>query len=343
MFARVFAVLGLSLALGCVAEAPSPDADSSLEESDAVKTSETFFSLKRDLRKCAYPLCGGWYATSLEDDLAKCADGKPARSCYVSDLDLGALEPARDRIAVDGAIVAAHVTSKKHLVVAQAWSAPAPSVAKGSYFLVTAKNASSNWALRLGLSRRRSINGLDLGAAPGTDGDWDAVKAAANTANGPIVAGTIDSAKILEATQFWLPVTVKPAVCGAALDADIAAAAKDLYWPSESDYPVDVFDAKGASPLTTASFRALVGAPADALVEERAYASVLDPLSIEQDWMDDGQKATAAKFRAVRAVLEKNLTNLQVFRVGTISIKVYVIGKTACGTIAGVSSTVIET
>jgi hypothetical protein len=59
--------------------------------------------------------------------------------------------------------------------------------------------------------------------------------------------------------------------------------------------------------------------------------------------MDDGQNATAAKFREVRAVLEKNLTQLQVFRVGTISIKVYVVGKTACGALAGVSSTVIET
>src|SRR5947209_8576650 len=104
MIARVFAVLGLSLALGCAAETSAPDADGSNDESDAVKTSETYFSMKRDVRKCAYPLCGGWYVTSLEDGLAKCADGKPARTCYVSDLDLGALEPARDRIAVDGAI-----------------------------------------------------------------------------------------------------------------------------------------------------------------------------------------------------------------------------------------------
>jgi hypothetical protein len=42
-------------------------------------------------------------------------------------------------------------------------------------------------------------------------------------------------------------------------------------------------------------------------------------------------------------VLETNLTDLRVYRVGTISITVYVVGKTSCGDLAGVTSTVIET
>ena len=51
----------------------------------------------------------------------------------------------------------------------------------------------------------------------------------------------------------------------------------------------------------------------------------------------------AARFRALRAVMEANLTDLTVIRVGEISIDVYFVGRSACGDLVGLETTSIET
>ena len=352
------ALLFAAISTGCAASSQTGAGDEATagDDSEAVRpTGDTFVSVARDLRKCAAPACGGFFVTSLEDGNMVCANGKLARTCYVSALDLGGLEPSRGAVLAgaekSATILSGHVASPKKVstfVTAKAWIAPAPGPSKGDLFLVTAKSSTTHWALRLGLSRRRAFDGLDLGAAPGTDADWQAVNAAAATNDGPIVAGTITKAKILEATQFWLPVSAaKPvATCGAELDAQLATAANGLLWPSESDYPVVVFHptaATATAPLTDAEFRSIAHVTSDALVEMPAYATVMDPRTEVADWMDEGQIATAKQFQVLRASLEKNLTQLQVFRVGRISIDVYVVGRDACGELVGVKSTVIET
>jgi hypothetical protein len=353
----LFALLVATLSAGCAVSSQADRGDEATigDDSEAVRpTGDTFVSIERDLRRCAWPICGGFYVTSLEDGLLACANGKAARTCYVSTLDLGALEPSRGALLAGmeqhATIVSGHVSSPKKVstfVTSKAWIAPAPGPATGDLFLVTAKTATTHWALRLGLSRRRSFDALDLGAAPGTDADWAALEAAAATSDGPIVAGTITKAKILEATQFWLPVSAKPVtVCGSDLDTRLASAASGLLWPSESDYPVDVFHPvapTGSAPLTIEELRAILGVDATVTIEAPSYASVMDARTQVQDWMDEGQIATAKQFLVLRTALEADLTNLQVFRVGTVSIDVYVVGRSACGELVGVKSTVIET
>ena len=346
-----------ALSMGCAVSSQSGSAQegAASDDGEAVRaTGDTFVSVARDLRKCAAPACGGFFVTSLEDGLALCANGKLARTCYVSALDLGGLEPSRSAVLAgidhQAAILAGHAASPRKVstfVVSKAWIAPAPGASKGDLFLVTEKTSTTHWALRLGVSRRRAFDALDLTAASGTDADRSAAHAAADSSDGPIVAGAITASKTLAATQLWLPVSGKPiTLCGADLDSQLATAANGLLWPSESDYPVVVFHPatpSGSALLTVDQFRAIVGAPADVGIENPTYASVLDPRTELADWMDDGQIATAKQFQVVRAALEKNLTQLQVFRVGRISIDVYVIGRDACGELVGVKSTVIET
>ena len=45
----------------------------------------------------------------------------------------------------------------------------------------------------------------------------------------------------------------------------------------------------------------------------------------------------------MRQVLEERMTELTVIRVGTIQVHVYVIGRTGCGEIAGLTTVSIET
>jgi hypothetical protein len=332
MLTRAFLLLS-ALSLGCAAQAASPDEDPGAATEEAVQAGGTYFSVERDTRKCPFPTCGGFFVTSLQDGLTRCADGALARTCHVRALALLDLEPQREVVESTGSIVLGTIDASKTLTVRKAWRGDAAFAGRGNLFVVTPKDASSYWALRLGLSRRRTVNALDLSA----------MSAKVDVAAGPILAGSITTKGTLTATQAFTPVTVK-AACGADLDAQIVAATTGLSWPSESDHPVFAFSAKSRqTPLTAEQFRALVGASAGTLVEQRDYAATLDARSTVQTWMDDGQIATAKQFQSLRTVLEANLKNLQVFRVGTVEIKIYVVGTTSCGDLAGVQSTVIET
>lgn len=59
----------------------------------AVSTpAEPYFIVTRiDARKCAYPLCGGYFVKAVNSALTRCADGKLARECHAVELDTRAL------------------------------------------------------------------------------------------------------------------------------------------------------------------------------------------------------------------------------------------------------------
>lgn len=51
----------------------------------------TYFTLRPDLRRCAAPLCGGFFVKAVNVPNTRCADGSGKPECYVAELDLGAL------------------------------------------------------------------------------------------------------------------------------------------------------------------------------------------------------------------------------------------------------------
>jgi hypothetical protein len=104
-------------------------------------------------------------------------------------------------------------------------------------------------------------------------------------------------------------------------------ATRGLTYMSESDYPFEVFDWGGAEP-TPEFLRGLDGSAADAPVETQT-----------PDRFFRGSNS----FQAVRRLLEANLSDLKVFRVGTINMPVYVAGRAASGSWLGVSTRAVET
>lgn len=59
--------------------------------------------------------------------------------------------------------------------------------------------------------------------------------------------------------------------------------------------------------------------------------------------MDEVERVDALRHRHLRRVLEGNLTDTLVVRIGAVQIRVFLVGRTACGELAGVASTSIET
>lgn len=133
------------------------------------------------------------------------------------------------------------------------------------------------------------------------------------------------------------------AVCGAELQSTLSDAVLNMTYMSESDYPLNVVSYAGQGAPTIAKLRQLTGTPSTTLVEQRSFADLMDRLGEVYDPADPYAVEYAARWNALRAVLEQNLTDLTVIRIGEISIDVYIVGKSACGDLVGVKTTSIET
>lgn len=119
-------------------------------------------------------------------------------------------------------------------------------------------------------------------------------------------------------------------------------ATEGLTFMSESDYPFEVFNWGAAEP-TAASVRGLAGEGADAPVETRTTADFFRVSASEAEWKNAEQLTTARRFQTLQRLLEENLNDLKVYRVGSINIPVYVAGRAASGNWLGVSTRVVET
>lgn len=85
-------VFGLA-ACSSFADPPDEIASDSAEEASLVGGAEnvdgshTYFAISADLRKCAFPTCGGWFLHRLNQPLTRCHDGQFAAMCYTPVLD----------------------------------------------------------------------------------------------------------------------------------------------------------------------------------------------------------------------------------------------------------------
>ncbi len=63
----------------------------------------------------------------------------------------------------------------------------------------------------------------------------------------------------------------------------------------------------------------------------------------EPEWKPEQERAIARRFQALLRLLKENLDDLKVYRVGTINIAVYIVGRTVTGNWVGLSTRVVET
>ncbi len=119
-------------------------------------------------------------------------------------------------------------------------------------------------------------------------------------------------------------------------------ATRGLTFMSESDYPFEVFDWGGTEP-TPEFLRGLDGSDVAAPVEMRTPAKFFRAATSEPDWKGADELAVARRFQKLQRLLEENLSDLKVFRIGEVNLPVYVVGRSADGNWLGVSTRVVET
>jgi hypothetical protein len=119
-------------------------------------------------------------------------------------------------------------------------------------------------------------------------------------------------------------------------------ASKGLLFPSESDAPFEVihWPAQGETPTKLLQ---LTEHSPDVPVEIVSVDEFFDTPTAEEDWHDEEEGETAKRFQNLVSILKQNLSQLQVYRVGSIEIDVYIVGVTSRGGLAGLSTKLVET
>ncbi len=134
--------------MGCAAETNATDEESEAEaaladgagKEDALSSTSTYYAIRRDTRKCLYPMCGGYWAQRLNRAKAICADGSSAESCYVAELDQSALKIA----SADGASILRGKIAKQQIngssfgvfKATEAWRAATEAAPTGLFYRV---------------------------------------------------------------------------------------------------------------------------------------------------------------------------------------------------------------
>lgn len=123
----------------------------------------------------------------------------------------------------------------------------------------------------------------------------------------------------------------------------IENASAGLYYTSETDAEIVPFIGKYAKDVSKEEILKQTENPFDKVIEERKFADIFERLTKIQDWFGEEEIATAAKFAALKELLEKNLKDLKVFKIGRIELDVYFVGLDAESILMGIKTKAVET
>jgi len=116
-----------------------------------------------------------------------------------------------------------------------------------------------------------------------------------------------------------------------------------LFFISETDAEILPFFGRQAQAVTKEEILKQSENAANTPLEERDFAGFFKRLTEIQDWFGDEEKATAQKFAELRDLLQRNLRDLKVFKIGKIQIDVYVVGLDAENNLLGIKTKAVET
>ncbi|MCC3409593.1 MAG: nuclease A inhibitor family protein [Microcoleus sp. PH2017_10_PVI_O_A] len=120
-------------------------------------------------------------------------------------------------------------------------------------------------------------------------------------------------------------------------------ATEGLLFLSESDAPFEIVKWKTQGKLTPAKLLQLTEHSPDESVELVSVDEFFAMATQEEDWHDEEEREIVQRFQHLVSVLKQNLSNIQVYRVGTTDIDAYILGVTPTGNWMGLSTQLVET
>ena len=267
------------------------------------------------------------WSTDFKEAVTKAA-GKDGR-LTLSEATKLAARPDADRLFADNAVNYLKATGKQSVSVevlakaAHAYAQRAAEVAAGPDKKVSlADGAKLPDDLKEDFFFLRGKSTPATPAVPGADGTV-AVLA-------PKLEAAVADLWVMSETDAKLKVLKGPQLNGAPITADVVRSAfsaqhdavfSDVMWVDPADLPLATRTA----------------------VEERSASEFLGDLAELHDPSDPVAVATSQKFAALKTLLERELTDLKVYRFGEINISTFIVGRTRSGELAGLLTGQVET
>ncbi len=127
------------------------------------------------------------------------------------------------------------------------------------------------------------------------------------------------------------------------LIARLEKATAGLLFPSESDEPLHVFVWRDAAPFSVQALLTHAGCDLKTPVQTTDLNRFFRPVTTPQAWYGEEERERMRRFQALRDLLKAELRDIKVYKIGTVAIDVYVVGRAADGTYCGVTTRVVET
>lgn len=196
---------------------------------DSVPANSTYYTVRPIVRRCASPLCGGYFVKRVNQSSTRCSDGKHAAQCYVAEIDWNhepSVQPKR-------ALLRGEIVSKQLprvgkvgiFRVRESWEAASDKTPTGAFYRVRDRGVRciahpclTHSEAQLNSTSSSNIAGVDLQKVEAESTHLTGASTAMTAAEGVLVAGThtrvsgpAGNANILSATQFYLRATKETA------------------------------------------------------------------------------------------------------------------------------------
>jgi len=123
----------------------------------------------------------------------------------------------------------------------------------------------------------------------------------------------------------------------------ISAACEQLFFVSEMDAPVEPVALPRMTDLSPDALLEALGRSDEEPIQMAAATEFFDRLTRTQEWQSENEKKLIRRFAHLSDVLEDELEDIRLFRIGEVQVDIFVIGLTRGGTVAGVRTRAVET
>jgi Nuclease A inhibitor-like protein len=142
----------------------------------------------------------------------------------------------------------------------------------------------------------------------------------------------------MKALFFWFMTNTNSEII-----AILKQASEGLLFISESEYPFLVFLWSDISPVTPEKVVQQTDHSPDTPIKVIEVDDFFRVATKEEDWHSPSEQETVKKFQNLVQVIKANLSNPQVYRLGSKEADVYILGTTPSSDLAGLSTKIVET
>ena len=123
----------------------------------------------------------------------------------------------------------------------------------------------------------------------------------------------------------------------------IAKATDGLLFSSEADYPLEPFVWTDTAPFSPDALYKLTTLPPSTPVTKEDVDDFFAPMLHPASGDTPAARKRMTRFRKLVRLLRQNFSDLAVYKLGTVEMPTFIVGRLANGTVAGLRTTVVET